>query len=149
VAAAVRHHAWSEAPAASSWTAPESVAIGRKAALQPVARPAEQRFRIRRREIAEHPAVGEEHKEWVGVARVLIVDVRGQIDRRIGPELFGDVDRDGLREAFRLAGQRRARARHDPHEQHALHDEHRGERHDEADRDAPVKAAIPALGAGG
>ena len=85
----------------------------------------------------------------MGVARVLVVDVRGEIDRRIGPELVGDVGRDGLREAFRLAGQRRARARHDPHEQHGLHDEHRGERQDEADRDAPVEAAVPALGAGG
>ena len=143
------HPARSEAPAASAGSTSEPIAIGREAALQPPARRAEQRFGIRRREVAEHASIGEHDEERVGIARVLVVDVVGEIDRRIGGQRLGELGGDGLREAFGLARQRRTRARHDPDEQHRLDDQHRGERQDEADRDAPVEAAVPTLGARG
>src|SRR5581483_5883846 len=43
----------------------------------------------------------------------------------------------------RLPRQRAARLRDRPDEQHRLHDEHRREKRDDAERDAPVQAAVP------
>jgi len=49
-----------------------------------------------------------------------------------------------LRQRFfpRLAGQGRACARQHPHEQHSLHDQHRGQTEHEADRNPPVEAPV-------
>jgi hypothetical protein len=46
----------------------------------------------------------------VRVARVLVVDVGGDVERRIGAEHFTDISGHRLREALGLARQRRTAA---------------------------------------
>jgi len=78
------------------------------------------------------------------VRRVLLADVLGEIDLRLALERAREIHRDRLPEAKRrLARQRASRLRHRPGEEHRLDDEHRREKRDDAEGDAPVQTPVP------
>ena len=78
------------------------------------------------------------------VLRVLFLHVALKVDLRIAFERLCQIDGHRHPEARRrLAGQSTPRLRDGPHKQHPLHDEHRGQKGDDADRDSPVETAVP------
>src|SRR5262249_39299663 len=77
--------------------------------------------------------------------RVLLVNVLHQVGLRIAVEQAREIERNGLAETNRrLAAQAASRLRHRPREQHRLHDEHRRQQADDAERDPEGETAVPA-----
>ncbi len=119
---------------------PEALRPGPQARV----REAQQWLRDRADADVDHRAIGEHHEKRMRHVRELLVHVVRDVGRRIAFERGGEVVGHRLREGVRrLAGQRAARSRDDPGVEHRLHHEHCGEEHHEAERDAPVEAAVP------
>ena len=108
------------------------------------ARHADERFRKRAAAAGDEPSVFHHHEERVVVLAVLFRDVLCQIGLSITLERVGQVVSHGRAQPpRRLSGQGASRLSQRPHEQHGLHDEHRCEKRDDAERDAPVEAPVP------
>jgi hypothetical protein len=111
-------------------------------ALECAARRARQQVRIAA--AGDDAAVRHHQEERMRVGRVLIMDVLPKVGLWIALEQIRDVERDGLLEMRGvLSRQRASRLRNGPHEEHALDDEHRGEKRHDAERNPPVEASIP------
>ena len=109
--------------------APEALAESRRQHAGPVDGPA---------------AVAHEHHEALGHVAVSLGDVSLQIEGRILGQRVGQLARHLIGELLRRAARGRQRkAAGQPEEQHALHEQQRGEHRDEAERDAPIQAAEP------
>ncbi len=113
-------------------------------AKQRGARHAEERIGDRFTAAGDHGVVRQHHEERMGVLRVLIAHVARQVGLRIPLEDARQIERDGHAQTRRrLSRQGSSRLRHDPDEQDRLHDQHRGEEADHAERDAPIQASVP------
>ena len=78
------------------------------------------------------------------VVRVLIAHVLRQIGLRLAIEQIRQIEGDRLTQTRRrLARQRSSGLRYGPDEEYRLHDEHRGEKRNHAERDSPVQTAVP------
>jgi hypothetical protein len=110
--------------------------------LQQRPRHRHQRFGKRSAPARDQAAVGQQDEKRMRVLRILFLDVSSEVGLRIALEHVRQIERDGHAEASgRLSRQAASRLRDDPDEQHRLHDEHRREKGDDAQRDSPVEAA--------